>query len=82
MSELVKQHDLVAKPEQVKGLIRDYAQGFDQPEQVMRWYTAEPSRMQEMENLALEDNVVAWVMGAAKVADKAVGFDELMRDVQ
>jgi trigger factor len=82
LSELIKQHDLVAKPEQVKDLIRDYAQGFDQPEQVMRWYTAEPSRMQEMENLALEDNVVAWIMGAAKVVDKAVGFDELMRNVQ
>lgn len=82
LSELVKQHDLAAKPEQVKELIQEYSQGFEQPEQVMHWYTSDPARLQEIENLVLEDNVVAWVMSAAKVVDKAVGFDELMRNVQ
>ena len=82
LSELVKQHDLAAKPEQVKALIQEFSQGYEQPEQVMRWYTADPARMQEIENLVLEDNVVAWAMGAAKVVDKAVGFDELMEKAQ
>jgi len=78
LSKLVEQHNLGAKPEQVKALIREYAQGFEQPEQVVRWYAAEPSRMKEVENLVLEDNVVAWVMGAAKTIDKTVEFNELM----
>lgn len=78
LSELVKQHQLEAKPEQVKALIDDYAQSFDQPEQVVRWYQAEPARMQEAANLVLEDNVVAWVQQHAKVADKTVEFKELM----
>lgn len=78
LSELVKQHGLEAKPEQVKVLVEDYAKSFDQPEQVVRWYAADPARMQEVANLALEDNVVAWVHAHAKVTDKTVGFDELM----
>lgn len=78
LSELVKQHGLEAKPEQVKALVEDYAKSFDQPEQVVRWYAADPARMQEVANLALEDNVVAWVHAHAKVTDKTVGFDELM----
>ena len=78
LSELVKLHDLSAKPEQVKALIDDYAQSFDHPEQVVRWYAADQSRMQEAANLVLEDNVVAWVHEHAKVADKTVEFDELM----
>lgn len=78
LSELVKQHDLEAKPEQVKLLIEDYAQSFDHPEDVVRWYGADPSRMQEAANLVLEDNVVAWVFDNAKAADKPVEFDELM----
>ena len=78
LGTLVEQHNLSAKPEQVKEMIKEFAQGFNEPEQVVRWYAADPSRMREVENLVLEDNVVAWVMGAAKVADKAVGFDELM----
>lgn len=82
LSRLVEQHNLGAKPEQVKALINDYAQGFEHPEQVLRWYASEPARMQEVENLVLEDNVVAWVMNAAKATDKAVKLDELMGNGQ
>jgi len=78
LSQLVEQHDLGAKPEQVKALIEDYAQSFDEPEQVIRWYAADKGRMQEAENLVLEDNVVAWVHEHAKVVDKPATFDELM----
>lgn len=80
LGQLVEEHKLGAKPEQVKALIQEYAQSFEQPEQVVRWYAADPARMKEVENLALEDNVVAWVMGAAKVVDKAASFDELMEN--
>jgi trigger factor len=31
-----------------------------------------------MEGVALEANVVKWVLSKAKVVDKAVAFDELM----
>lgn len=78
LAEVVQKHALQAKPEQVKALIQDYAQSFDEPEQVVRWYAADTKRMQEVENLALEENVVAWVMSQAKVTDKAAVFSELM----
>lgn len=78
LAEVVKTHDLQAKPDQIKALIKDYAQSFDEPEQVVRWYAADPKRLQEVENLALEENVVAWVMSQAKVTDKVAVFSELM----
>lgn len=78
LSKVVEEHSLGAKPEQVRALIDEYAQEFSQPEQVVHWYTAEPSRMREVENLVLEDNVTAWVFGAAKAVDKEIKFDELM----
>lgn len=78
LAEVVKKHSLQAKSEQVKALIQDYAQSFDEPEQVVRWYASDVKRMQEVENLALEENVVAWVMSQAKVTDKAAVFSELM----
>ncbi len=78
LAELVKQHDLKAKPEQVDALVQEYAQSFEHPEQVKQWYRAEPSRLLEVENLVLEDNVVAWVMAGAKVTDQPVKLNELM----
>ena len=78
LAELVKQHNLQAKPEQIKALIKEYAQGFDHPDEVVKWHYSDPSRLQAVENLALEDNVVAWVMATARVTDKAMEFNELM----
>jgi trigger factor len=78
LAELVKKHELKAKPEQVKALVQEYAQSYEHPEEVVRWYNADPSRLQEVENLVLEDNVVAWVMGSAKVNEQAVTLSELM----
>ncbi len=78
LAELVKKHDLNAKPEQVQALVQEYAQSYEHPEEVMRWYNADASRLREIENLVLEDNVVAWVMAGAKVSDQAVTLNELM----
>jgi trigger factor len=78
LADLVQKHDLKAKPEQVKAMAEDYAQSFDDPEEVVRWYYSDPARLQEVESLVLEENVVAWAMGQAKTVDKAVPFNELM----
>lgn len=76
--ELMQKHGLKARPEQVKAMIEDYAHGFEEAEQIVRWYAAEPSRMLEVENLVLEENVVSWAMGQAKTTEKRAVFNELM----
>jgi trigger factor len=78
LSHLVQKHNLTAKLDQVTSFIREYAQSFDQPEEVIRWYEAEPGRMQEVEHIVLEENVVNWVMGQTKTIDKQAVFNELM----
>jgi len=80
LAELVKRHDLQAKPEQVEALVNEYAQSFEHPEEVRQWYRADKSRLQEIENLVLEDNVVAWVMAGAKVTEQAAKLNELMEN--
>jgi trigger factor len=78
LSELIKKHGLQAKPEQVKAMVQEYAQSYEHPEEVVRWYNSDPSRLREVENLVLEDNVVDWVMAGAKVSNKSVTLTELM----
>jgi trigger factor len=78
VSELVKRHDLGAKPEQVRRLVEQHSESFEQPDQLVRWYYGDPGRLAEFEALAMEDNVVEWAMGRMKVEDKATDFDELM----
>jgi trigger factor len=80
LAELVKKHDLHAKPEQVKAMVQEYAQSYERPEDVIRWYAADASRLTEVENMVLEDNVVAWVMSNAKVTDTKIELNALMEN--
>jgi trigger factor len=78
LGELVKAHGLAARPEQVRALVEEHAQSYEQPAEVVKWLYSEPQRLSEFEGLAVESNVVDWVLGHAKVEDKAISFDELM----
>ena len=78
LAELVKAKELHAKPENVRAIVDDFAQTFEDPKEVVRWYYTQPQRLAEAEALAIENNVVEWALTNAKVTEKAVGFDELM----
>ena len=82
MSELVNAHQLLAKPEQVRELVNDLAQSYEQPEHVLAWYYAEPNRLASVESLVIEDNVVQWVLERAEVVEVTSAFDELMGNNQ
>ena len=78
LAELVKAHGLHAKPEQVRALVEERAQSYERPEEVVRWFYAAPERLREIEAVAVEENVVSWALGVAKLQDEALDFDELM----
>lgn len=78
IGELARIENLQPKPDQVRKLIEEQAESYESPAEVVKWFYMQPQRLQEMEGLALEENVVAWVLSKAKVTDKPVAFDELM----
>jgi len=78
LSEVVRANSLNAKPEQVKALVQEAAQTYEQPEAVVRWHYEKPERLNEFESLAVEHNVVEWVLGRTKVVNTLATFAELM----
>lgn len=78
LAELVKTQGIKAQPEQVKAMIEDYAQSYERPEEVIRWYYQSAERVREVESVVIENNVVEWVLGNAKVVDAPMPFDDLM----
>jgi trigger factor len=78
MAELVRTQGLNAKPEQVRALVEEAAQSYEQPDAVVRWHYEKPERLSEFEGLAMERNIVDWVLGQAKVVDKPTAFEALM----
>ncbi len=78
VGELVRSKSLQATPDQVKALLAEQAQSYEKPEQVVAWYYQDPKRLSEFEAIALEQNVVDFVLKNAKVNDKPTSFSELI----
>jgi trigger factor len=82
LAETVRMNKLEAKPDQIKTVVQEYAQSYEKPDEVVRWYYQQQDRLREVESIVLEDNVVQWALSKAKVEDKSVAFDELMGNPQ
>jgi trigger factor len=78
LAEVVKANNLQATPEQVKAQVEDFAQSYEDPQQVLKYYFGDRNRLAEVEALVLEENVVNYVLSKSKVTEKPVAFDELM----
>jgi len=79
LSDLVKQQNLAATADQIKAEIDEQAATYEDPKEVVRWFYSNPSRLKDVENVVLEDNVIKFFTSQAKVIDKAVTFEELSK---
>jgi trigger factor len=78
LAELVDTHNLKPTPKQIRSVIEEVAQSYENPEQVVKWHYASEDRLEEAKALALEENVTNWALSQVKTTDKTVTFDELM----
>ena len=78
LAEVVKENHLEPSQEQIDAVIKDFAESYEDPQEVIDWYHAQAERLQGPTSLAVESNVVNFVLGKAKVTEKALSFDEIM----
>src|SRR6266446_5739082 len=78
IAELARAENLQPKPGEVRAIVEQEAQSYESPAEVVKWFYMQPQRLSEMEGVALEANVVKWVLSKAKGVDQQVSFDELM----
>ena len=78
LAEIVDKNNLRASPDQIRAMVNEFALNFDDTEEAVQWFYAEPSRLEEPTALATEVNVVEWFITQCKVQNKKTTFDELM----
>ncbi len=78
VADLVRSNNLQATAEQIKSHIEELASSYEKPEDVVRWYYGDMSRLGEVEAIVIENNVTDFILSKAKVNDKTISFDELM----
>ena len=78
LAKLVEENKLEPTEEQIKAVVANFAESYEDPQEVIDWYYADANRLQGPTSLAVESNVVIFVLGKAKVTEKTLSFDEVM----
>lgn len=78
LGEVIRINELKADEDRVKALIEEMASAYEDPQEVIEFYSKNSELMNNMRNVALEEQAVEAVLAKAKVTDKATNFQELM----
>ncbi|MCC3702174.1 trigger factor [Rouxiella badensis] len=78
LGEVISQHELKADEDRVKALIEEMASAYEDPSEVIEFYSKNKELMNNMRNVALEEQAVETLLSKAKVTEKATTFTELM----
>ena len=78
LGKLIDAHGVKVDSARVRAAVEDLAASYEDGEEVVRWYYADPSRLREVENMVLEDQMVDLILEKAKVTDESIDFQSLM----
>ena len=82
LGEVIKAEELKADDERVKALINEMATAYEDPSEVIAYYEQNEQMMNNIRNVALEDQAIEAIIAKANVSDKEVSFNELMNQQQ
>ena len=77
-SEIIESNKIKADDTKVKSLIDEIASAYEDPKEVLEYYSKDKKAMDNIRSVAIEDQVVDLLLASAKVTDKNYSFSELM----
>lgn len=78
LGEVIKSKELQVDDEKVKALVENMASAYENPSEVVEYYLSNNELLQQMRNVALEEQAIELLVENANVIDKPAKFDELM----
>ena len=82
VSQIIESQKLTVDQDRVTAFIAEAAENYEDPAEVIEYYTNDKAQRAQVESVVLEDQVVDYLLGHAKVSDKAVNYQELLAAAQ
>jgi len=78
MDAIVLEQKISAPEDQVRAMVDEFAQSYEDPSEVVGWYYQDSARLKEAKALVLEENIVNWLLEHAQVSDESTTLEALM----
>lgn len=82
LGEVIRSNELKVDDAKVKELIDTTASAYEDPQEVVDYYNNNEQMMQQVRNMALEEQAVELILEKAQVTEKQMQFDEVMNPPQ
>ncbi|WP_462164134.1 trigger factor [Pseudoalteromonas xiamenensis] len=78
LSEVIKSNEIKIDDAKVVELIETVASAYEDPTEVVEYYKSNDQLMQQMRNVAMEEQAIDAILAKATVTEVAKSFDEIM----
>jgi len=78
LGEIIQTKSIELDANKVRSTIEEMSKSYERPEDVVAWYYSDETRLNEVQQMVLEDQVVEWLVAQAKVSDETVNFTDVM----
>ncbi|MDD5411338.1 MAG: trigger factor [Methylobacter sp.] len=78
LGEIIHKNDIKIDGDKVRSTIEDMAKSYERPEDVVSWYYSDESRLNDVQQMVLEDQTIEWLVARAKVSDETINFNDVM----
>lgn len=82
MNEIINREGLKSDPEKVRSLIEEMAEGYEQPEEVVKWYYSNQQQLASVEAMAVEEAVIDKVLESATVTEIETSYEDALKSSQ
>lgn len=80
VAEIMSEQGFEADEEKVRETIGEFAQSYEDPQEVIDYYLKDKTARSSVENLVLENQVVEWVLEQVQVSEESKNFSEIMEN--
>ncbi len=78
LGEVIRTNQIKADDERVKSIIESMATAYEDPQEVVDYYFKNEQLLNNIRNLAVEEQAVEFIMSKAQVTEKPMSFDEVI----
>ena len=78
VNEVISSGELVADETKVDAKLKEMAEPYGEPEQVIEWYRSNPEQMGNIEMAVLEDQVVDHIMASAEIEEVVSNYADVI----
>lgn len=78
VARLISQQKIEVDQERVNNFIKEMAENYEDPQEVIEYYSNDKAQRANIESVVLEDQVVDFILSKGKVTDKEVSYQDLL----